>query len=244
MRAIVMAAGLGTRLKPLTNDNPKPLVPVAGRPMVEFVLSHLASHGFKEALINIHYLPEKMRAFVARWNRDGRLPRLEIQDESDKILGSGGALVKAASWLFEHCSSALVCNADVLAAPDLTALQSFHERLKGEGVGATLIYTAHPEAGRKYNGLRVHGERVESFSQPGIASPELFHFPGFYVVEKSAVARLPGAGEISVLEKMWKPLAADGKLGAFLYEGYYFDLGTAEDLQIAEHAFQSGIIAG
>jgi NDP-sugar pyrophosphorylase family protein len=229
MRAMVMAAGLGTRLRPLTNDLPKPLVPVGGKPMIEFVLASLARHGVTEALLNIHYLPEKMRAFVDAWNESGRQPRLSVQDESGKILGSGGGVALAAPWLFAQDDYAVVCNSDVLAQPDLTTLVKAH---RASGLPCTLMVMAHPEAGKKFTGLRVEGGKVLSFEKAGSG---LFHFPGFYVISKEAVARMPApTDEFSVVEKLWRPLAAEGKLGAFLYEGKYMDLGTVEDLKAAE----------
>ncbi len=233
MRALVMAAGLGTRLRPLTDNLPKPLVLVQGVPMVEYVLTHLEKNGVTEALINIHYLPEKMRAFAREWNGAGRLPRLELQDESQEILGSGGAVAKAAPWLFAQQSAALVCNADVIASPDVRALLLAHQRLeKDAGVLATLAVMTHPEAGRKYTGLRVQKERVTAFESKGIGG---LHFPGFYIVSKAAMARLPPAGEsFSVMDALWKPLAQEGLLGAWTYAGSYLDLGTPEDLSNAE----------
>jgi NDP-sugar pyrophosphorylase family protein len=231
MRALVMAAGLGTRLRPLTDTLPKPLVPVGGKPMVEYVLNSLAEHGVKEALLNVHYLPEKMRAFVEAWNRAGRPPHLSIQDESAKILGSGGGVALAAPWLFAEGDCALVCNSDVLAQPDLTALARSH---RASGLPCTLTVMPHPEAGRKFTGLRVAGGKVLSFEKSGGG---LFHFPGFYVIGREAIARLPAAGEeFSIVEALWRPLAGEGKLGAFLYEGSYSDLGTVADLEAAEAA--------
>lgn len=235
MRAIVMAAGLGTRLRPLTDTLPKPLVPVGGRPMIEYVLELLERHRFTEALVNIHYLPEQMRKFVDGWNRAGRVPRLTIQDETDAILGSGGGVARAAPWLFARDDCALVCNADVLAAPDLSALTATHRRLAAQGIECTLTVTPHPEAGRKYNGLRVVGDLVAGFEQPGQPDPKLFHFPGFYILSAAATARFPAdKGEFSVVEALWKPLLAKKKLGAFRYYGHYLDLGTVRDIKAAE----------
>lgn len=232
MRALVLSAGLGTRLRPLTDSLPKPLVPVAGRPMIEYVLGHLAKHGIREAILNIHYLPEKMRAFAEEWNRAGRSPRLEIQDESREILGSGGALALAGGWLFQGGGEALVCNADVIAEPDLGALAEFHKR---SGAETTLAVMKHPEAGAKYTGLRMEGEKIVSFERPGTPDPALYHFPGYYVVSARALRRLPPAGtESSVVEKMWKPQAAEGVLYGWVYEGRYLDLGTVADLRAAE----------
>lgn len=235
MRAMVMAAGLGTRLRPLTNDLPKPLVPVGGKPMIEYVLASLARHGVTEALLNIHYLPEKMRSFAEAWNQAGRQPRLSLQDESGKILGSGGGVALAAPWLFAGEDCAIICNSDVLAQPDLTALLRAH---RSSGLPCTLTVMAHPDAGRKFTGLRVSGGKVVAFEKSGDG---LFHFPGFYAISREAVARMPSAGdEFSIVEKLWRPLAAEGKLGAFLYEGKYMDLGTVEDLKAAEAVLGRG----
>ena len=240
MRALVMAAGLGTRLRPLTDHRPKPLVPVLGRPMVEYGLEQLARAGVAEGLINIHYLPNQLREFVAAWNVRGGVPRLGMQDETARILETGGAIALGATWLFERDREAFVYNSDVIATPDLLSLLTTHRRLReAHGVLCTLAVTPHPEAGSKYTGLRVQGGRITGFEKKG-ADPGLRHFPGFYVIEREAAARLPAAGQVSsVVEQLWKPLAAEGKLGAWDYNGAYYDLGTPEDLRAAEMALES-----
>jgi NDP-sugar pyrophosphorylase family protein len=238
-----MAAGLGTRLRPLTNETPKPLVPVRGRPMVEYVLERLAAAGVSEALINVHYLPEKMRAFVDAWNVRGGVPRLSVQDEVAEILGSGGAISLGAPWLFEQDSCALVCNSDVIASPDFLSLVNTHLSLRGKhGVECTLAVMRFPGVGEKYTGLRRQGELVRAFvpASKGGGDESLWHFPGFYAIEKSAVPRLPKAGAaFGIVDALWKPLAAESKLGAWEYSGRYFDLGSVEDLRAAEAALGS-----
>lgn len=232
MRALIMAAGLGTRLKPLTDTTPKPLVPVLGKPMVEYLLASLAAHGYREAIMNVHYLPEKMYRFAEEWNRRGGIPRIEIQDETKKILGTGGAIGKAASWLFEHESTALICNADTIAAPDLGALAAHHKKMKAE---CTLALTPDPEAGRKYNGVQVEQGLITGFSWPGTPDPGLLHFFGYYLINKSCLARLAPPGEPSnILEDVWKPLVKEGRLAGWKYEDFYLDVGTPADLAAAE----------
>ncbi len=238
MRALVMAAGLGTRLRPLTNFVPKPLVPVRGRPMVEYVLEVLAKNGITEAVINVHYLPGAMRDFVEAWNLRGGIPSLVVQDESSEILGSGGAVAKAAPWLFEQGKTAVVCNSDVIADPDLLAILRHHEeRVKGRGVECTLAAIEHAEAGVKYNGLRREGDLILGFEQKGAHDPGLWQFPGYYLLESAAVKRLPAAGNaFSIVHALWQQLAAEKRLGAFTYRGPYFDLGSVEDLRAADEA--------
>lgn len=243
MRALVMAAGLGTRLRPLTNTLPKPLVPLLGAPLVERVLKVLEQGGIREALINVHYLQEKMKAFVREWNAAGRVPKLFVQDESAEILGSGGAIALAAPWLFEKGNTALICNSDVILdpAPDLAVFLERHSALAAKGVECSLTVIAHPEAGIKYNGLRRTGELITAFEMEKKHDPGLFMFPGYYLLEAAAVKRLPAAGKVfSIYEELWKKLAAENKLGAFEVRGRYFDLGTVKDLEEAEAALLKG----
>ena len=90
-KAMVLAAGLGLRMRPLTERMPKPMVPVAGKPLLDHVLDKLADAGVGEAVVNVHYLPDQIIDHVAHRSR----PRVIISDERDEVLGTGGAVVKA-----------------------------------------------------------------------------------------------------------------------------------------------------
>src|SRR6478752_7289548 len=90
-KAMVLAAGLGVRMRPLTNTRPKPLVSVAGQPLLDHVLDQLAAAGVTEAVVNVHYLPDQIIEQVKTRSR----PRVIISDERDQVLGTGGAVVKA-----------------------------------------------------------------------------------------------------------------------------------------------------
>src|SRR6202167_6452698 len=90
-KAMVLAAGLGLRMRPLTDRMPKPLVSVAGRPLLDHVLDKLGSAGVSEAIVNVHYLPDQIIDHVAARTA----PRVIISDERDEVLGTGGAIVKA-----------------------------------------------------------------------------------------------------------------------------------------------------
>jgi len=238
MRALLMAAGLGTRLRPLTDFIPKPLVPVRGKPMVEYVLEVLAKNGVAEAIINVHYLPGNMRDFVDLWNLRGGIPLLKIQDETKEILGSGGAVALAAPWLFAEGETAVICNSDVIADPDLLAMRKHHLALSSSnGVECTLAAVTHSDAGIKYNGMRRDNDLILGFEQHGKHDAGLWHFPGYYLVEPTIMKRLPAAGRsFSIVDALWKPLVTEKKLGAWTYSGQYFDLGSVDDLKAAEAA--------
>src|SRR3954447_24527856 len=91
LKAMVLAAGLGVRMRPLTDQMPKPVVQVAGRPLLDHVLDKLAEAGVREAVVNVHYLPDQIIDHVA----SRTAPRVIISDERDMVLGTGGGVVKA-----------------------------------------------------------------------------------------------------------------------------------------------------
>src|SRR3954469_23614179 len=104
-KAMVLAAGLGLRMRPLTEHLPKPLVSVAGRPLLDHVLDKLTEAGVTDAVVNVHYLPDQIIDHVA----SRTLPRVTISDERDQVLGTGGGVVKALPLLgldpFFHVNS-------------------------------------------------------------------------------------------------------------------------------------------
>lgn len=128
MKAMVFAAGLGTRLYPLTKEVPKALVEVGGRPMLRLVLEKLVAAGISEIVINVHHFPEMIRSYL----HDHPLPgvTLHISDESDELLDTGGGLMKAAPWLMGG-EPMLVHNVDVISDLDIGALLAFHREKGG-----------------------------------------------------------------------------------------------------------------
>ncbi|MBR5193864.1 MAG: NTP transferase domain-containing protein, partial [Bacteroidaceae bacterium] len=121
MKAMIFAAGLGTRLKPLTDHMPKALVPVAGKPMLEHVILKLIASGFDEIVINVHHFAEQIIEFLKEKNTFGI--KIWISDETEELLDTGGGIKKASSLLNEPF---LVHNADILSNVDLKALYDFH----------------------------------------------------------------------------------------------------------------------
>ena len=143
----------------------------------------------------------------------------------------------AASWLFEKENTALIFNADSLLKPNLQIFISKHKELvKKYGIEATLALMAHPDAGKKYNAFALNGDLIQVHVKADRKnSGAFFHFPGLYLVEKKLMSRLPPAGVVSdIVELAWKPAIAEKKLGAWIYAGFYQDLGTPADLAKAE----------
>lgn len=123
MKALIFAAGLGTRLKPLTDTMPKAMVPVAGKPLLQHVIEKLKAAGFTEIIINVHHFAEQIIDFVRSNNNFGI--RIEFSDEREKLLDTGGGIKKAA-WFFDDGKPFLVHNVDILSNIDLSSLYNTH----------------------------------------------------------------------------------------------------------------------
>lgn len=124
MKAMILAAGLGTRLKPITDRLPKALLPIGGKTLLEWQLDKLRAAGIREVVINVHHLAEQVTAFVAEHDAFGM--DIRFSDERDMLLETGGGLRKAAP-LFGDNEPVLVCNVDVLNTIDLHALMAAHD---------------------------------------------------------------------------------------------------------------------
>lgn len=120
---MIFAAGLGTRLKPLTDNCPKALIKVGDKPMLQHTIEHLIKHGFNEIIINIHYLGNQIVDFLKQHNKFGI--RIEISDETDEILETGGGLWKARHFFYDD-KPFLVCNADIFTNINLTNFYNVH----------------------------------------------------------------------------------------------------------------------
>lgn len=125
MKAMIFAAGLGTRLKPLTDNLPKALIPIAGKPLLEHVILKLKASGFDKIIVNVHHFPDQIIDFLKANNKFGI--RIEVSDERDLLLDTGGG-IRNAAWFFDDCNPFLVHNVDILSNVDLKALYNQHLR--------------------------------------------------------------------------------------------------------------------
>ncbi len=133
MKAMIFAAGLGTRLKPLTDSIPKALVPIAGKPLLEHVILKLKTAGFDEIIVNVHHFPDQIIDFLKANNNFGI--RIEVSDEREQLLDTGGGIRKAKHF-FDDGQPFLVHNVDILSDVDLQEL--FQQHLATDSL-ATLV---------------------------------------------------------------------------------------------------------
>ena len=221
MKALLLAGGLGTRLRPLTYTRPKHLLPIANRAHIDHVLDLLKRHGINEVVLLTSYLAA---AFEDTMRRAGaERVAFEVTHEPEP-LGTAGALKNAQSLLGEETFLAL--NADVLTAADLTGLVSFHRH---NGAELTILLTPVDDPSAFGIVPTDDGGRVTGFvekPEPGEATTNLIN-AGVYVMEPSVLERIP-AGEVWSAERQLFPELVEA--GADVYgrptESYWMDIGT------------------
>lgn len=236
MRAMILAAGFGTRLRPLTNTVPKALVPVAGRPLIEYGLLFLKAHGIKEVIINLHHLGEKIRATLG----DGSLYGLRITySPEDPILESGGGLKNAQPFL--DGETFVVLNCDTIIDLDLQALRAAHGNTKA---AATLVLRPDPEAAR-YGILETDiNNRIRRFlGQPSEVNEPLssYMFTGCQMLESRIFVFMPEVKPFSTTRVTYPNMLRAGEpLYGFIHTGTWMTVDDAEAMARATQAIVSG----
>jgi len=225
--AFLLAAGFGTRLRPLTLVRPKPLLPVCGIPMLDYALAHVRAHGHEKVIVNAHYLWEQ----VAVWaDQNGVM----LQVELPIVLGTGGGLRAALDQLGE---SVVIVNADILSDVDLTALV---EAMPADGASMALRASADAgdigpveanEAGRI---VRITSVVPSDEGVPGT------HFTGVHAMSKAAVARIPNDGEQCVVRTAYKEMVPEGVVGQTVHRGSWVDVGRPDSYLDANMAVLDG----
>jgi MurNAc alpha-1-phosphate uridylyltransferase len=233
-KAMVLAAGLGVRMRPLTDKMPKPLVAVAGRPLLDHVLDKLADAGVSEAVVNVHYLPDQIIAHTASRTR----PRVIISDERDQVLGTGGGVVKALPLLgpdpFFHVNSDTLWIDGV--RPNLARLAETFEPSRMDilllmapttssiGYGGRGDYSMLPDGALRKR--REHQVVPFVYAGAAIMSPSLF-------------ADAP-AGEFS-LTKMFDRANEQERLFGLRLDGVWMHVGSPDAVGAAEEAFLESV---
>jgi mannose-1-phosphate guanylyltransferase len=235
VKAIVLVGGFGTRLRPLTLHTPKQMLPVVDRPMIEWVLAHLAEHGIDEAVLSLGYRPD---AFEDAYP-DGQCAGVALQFAVDpEPLDTAGAIRFAARQAGVD-ERMVVVNGDVLTDLDVGALVAFHDAAGAEGTIA-LHQVDDPS---RYGVVPTDDDgRVQAFVEkpPAGEEPSDRINAGTYVLEPSALERIP-EGRVSIERATFPAMVADGTLFAMDDGGvYWLDGGTPETYLAAQLDLTSG----
>ncbi len=232
MRAMVLAAGLGLRLRPLTLERAKPACPVAGHPLLHFVLERLAAAGVREAVVNTHYLPHTVNAALADFG-SATLQVTAIHEPI--ILGTGGGL-KNARRLLEQADTVLLLNGDSLSEVDLAA--AVREHRDSEAL-ATMVLRSDPRIER-YGAVTVanDGAVIDIANLRGQSGPRSGLFVGTHLLSPRIFAHLPKQAVFCINREAYLPLLSHepGAVRAHFTTGRFFDLGTPADYLAANWA--------
>lgn len=236
---MILAAGLGTRLKPWTDSHPKALVPVKGVPMLERVIVNLKSQGFERITVNVHHFAEQVLKFLRE--RDFGVS-ISISDESGQLLDTGGAILRARHLLDLESGPVLIHNVDILSDADLGALMRSHE---ASGADSTLLVSDR-ESSRKlifdHEEMTLegwHNEKLDIYKPAGFiptAGDREYAFSGIHVVGKDLVedmARLEQEEKFSIMDFLLRPENTCDIRG-YLKRGLrLIDIGKPETLERA-----------
>ena len=247
MKAMILAAGLGTRLRPLTNDRPKALIEVAGHTLLEITLRRLASFGIREVIVNVHHFADMVVDYLKK-NKNFGL-QVAISREDDLLLDTGGGL-KQAAWFFLQGGPAqepfLLHNVDVISTIDFARMLQFH---RDNNALATLAVQQRETSRRllfdERNQLcgRQTGANARQMVRPS-QQPSVLAFSGVHIISPELLSLITEQGVFSIVTTYLR-LAAEGqRILAFRTDGYYWrDLGKSENITQANSDLERGVFA-
>ncbi len=226
--AMVLAAGLGKRMRPLTATQPKPMVRVAGKPLIDHALDKLADAGVARAVVNVHYLGDSIEAHL----KERVAPRVTISDERKQLLETGGGIVKAADQLpdpfFCLNSDNIWLDGPVNAFADLSAFWD------ADKMDALLLMVTH-KAAHNFNGkgdFHMDAEGRLRRRQSGRIAPYIF--TGIQLISKRLMRDAPeGAFSTNVF---WSRAIEEGRLYGMAFTGHWFEVGTPQAIRPTEEA--------
>lgn len=232
--AMVMAAGLGKRMRPLTATQPKPMVRVAGKPLIDHSLDRLAEAGVAKAVVNVHYMPEPLIAHLALRDR----PSVTVSDERDLLLETGGGMVKAhRADLLPDPFFCLNSDNIWLDGPQ-NAFADLSARWNPDEMDALLLVVSHARAVNFRGAGDFHMDAVGRLSRrkPGRIAP--FIYTGIQIVSHRLLHDAPD-GPFGTMT-LWERAMQKGRLFGTSFTGLWFEVGTPQAIKPTEEALTGG----
>jgi mannose-1-phosphate guanylyltransferase len=230
--ALVLTAGLGTRLRPLTDVRAKAAVPVAGEPMIRRIVRWLSAHHVQDIVLNLHHRPETIAAVVG----DGSdlAARVRYSWEQPEVLGGAGGPRQALPII--GADTFFLINGDTLTDVDIGALSESHQSA-GSLVTLALVPNSEP---LRYGGVRLDGgRRVIGFAPSGVTAEGSYHLVGVQIVHSSVFASLPAGRPARSIGGVYDTLMArhPGAIRGFVCDAVFWDVGTVSDYWSTSWAF-------
>lgn len=230
--AMILAAGLGKRMRPLTASQPKPMVRVAGKPLIDHALDRLAEAGVSRAVVNVHYLADALEAHVlARQN-----PKVAVSDERAQLLETGGGMIKALPRLPDPF---FALNADnIWLDGPKSAFHDLSRRWDPEAMDALLLVVPHARA-MNFNGPGdFHMDPMGRLSRRRAGRIAPFIYTGIQLVSHRLLRDAPeGAFSTNIL---WNRAMEEGRLYGISFTGLWFEVGTPQMIRPTEEALAGG----
>lgn len=227
--AVIMAGGMGTRLRPLTEETPKPLLRVGGRPLIEILIERLEHCGVGDVLVAVHHMSDLIRAQLGDGARFG--VRLSYVDEPER-LGTIGALTLVRP---RPAGPFFVINADILTKCDFRAMWEFH---RAQGARMTVGVSLH-QVDIPYGEFTLHGTRIMRVEE----KPRK-EFPvnaGIYLLDPSVIDLIPPGQYFDATDLIRTCLERDRAVAAYLIREYWLDVGRPDDLRKADRDIAEGL---
>ena len=244
MKAMILAAGLGTRLRPLTDDRPKALVEVGGRTLLEITLARLREFGVSEVIVNVHHFADLMVEYLKAKNNFGM--EIEVSRE-EVLLETGGGLKKAAWFFLEGPDEPFILhNVDVISRIDLARMIQAHLEQKALATLAVqqressrqLLFD---EQGRLCGRRRTNQE--PEIVRAAEKTQELA-FSGVHVISRRMLDRITEDGVFSIVDSYLRLAREEENICAFRADEYYWrDLGRVESVEAAEREMKRGVFS-
>jgi NDP-sugar pyrophosphorylase family protein len=251
MKAMVLAAGLGTRLRPLTNDRPKALVEVGGRTLLEITLTRLRDFGVREVIINVHHFADMVETYLKAKNNFGL--QIEISRE-DVLLDTGGGLKKAGHFFHDNSGKEdsgreepfILHNVDVISNIDFAQMLKFHAE---KNALATLAVQDRPTS--RYllfdDSLQLCGRQAGRDGKPELVRPaqpqQRLAFSGIHVISPRFLKMMTEHGAFSIIDTYLRLAGQGERILGFRADKYYWrDLGRPEHVAQAAEDIARGIL--
>ncbi|MBN1683683.1 NDP-sugar synthase [Candidatus Bathyarchaeota archaeon] len=223
MKAIILAGGFGTRLRPLSCTRPKMLLPVANQPLIDWCLMNLSKSDVDTAILAVNYFAEALVRYLGTTKYDLGI----LYSREQRPMGTGGPLKKAKEMLNLN-EPFIVMNGDIITDFDIKRLVDYHKEKKGL---ATLAIIEVPDPGRFGSVERDSESHITRFvekPEPGKAPSNLIN-AGIYVLEPEVLNYIPNGGKVSIERQVFPILAKEGKLYGYEIHAQWIDVGVSED---------------
>lgn len=231
IKAVILAGGKGEKLRPYTYELPKPLLPIKGRPILEYLIESLREADIRDITICIGYLGDKIKDYFS----DGKKLGVKIHySKEDRSLGTGGAIKNVSSFVKNQ--SFLVLHGDILIGLGLKDLINFHKEQETVGT-AVLTSIKDPSL---FGQLKLHGTKVVSFYLRTKKGKEKSHLvnAGVYVFNSDIFRFFPKSKNVFMLEDVLKDVIEKSELSGFVFEDQWFDVGTPKNYEEAIKKFK------